>query len=393
MRALIWIVAIFAIAAGVAMLAGANEGYVLVVSPPWRAQVSLNLVIVALLLSFFTLYFVIRMVARTLGLPGRVARYRVRRREQKAAQALRNSLRALFEGRFSDALSHAKTADSTGGPSFEVALAAARAAHGLQDVRRVREWLDKAEASEGGRVPRLLTEAEFAIDGGDPADARRILDALREDGHRSAAARALALEVARAEARWDEVVDLVRQLQSDRAIDPEEARQLMRCARVAGFGSRAGNAVELAAYWRDLPKEDIADAQLISQVVPLLAASGQGVLARRTVERLLDAEWNSALARQYALCAGEGAEANEALSRSEKWLAAHPDDAGLLASLGRQCMTAQIWGKAQSYLEESLAREERADVHCLLAELFEKLERPEDAAKHYRKAAKLAAAQ
>ena len=60
MRALIWILAIFAIAAGVAMLAGANEGYVLIVSPPWRAQVSLNLVIVVLLLSFFVSYALIR---------------------------------------------------------------------------------------------------------------------------------------------------------------------------------------------------------------------------------------------------------------------------------------------------------------------------------------------
>lgn len=390
MRALIWIVAIFAIAAGVAMLAGANDGYVLVVAPPWRAQVSLNLVIVVLLLSFLLLYGIFRLISKTLGLPGRVARYRARRREQKASAALHNTLRALHEGRFADALNHVRTADAAG-PSFEVALAGAQAAHGLHDERRCREWLDKAEACDGGRAPRLLAEAGFALADGRLAEARALLDALRESGHRSAASRRLALDLACREEQWDEVVELVRQLQAERAIGAGEARTLQRRARLAGFRSRAGNDIELAAYWRDLPKEDVADPALLVEVLPILAAAGQGVLARRSVEKLLDAQWNSALARQYALCAGSGSEANDALARAEKWLQAHPDDAGLLASLGRQCIAAQIWGKAQSYLEESLAREPRADVHLALAELHEKLEKPGEAAKHYRQAARLAA--
>lgn len=390
MRALIWIVAIFAIASGVAMLAGGNEGYVLFVVPPWRAQLSLNLVIVLVLLSFATLYALVRLVSKTVGLPGRVARYRGRRREQKSAQALRQALRALCEGRYGDALVNAKAADSTGSPSFEVALVAARAAHGQKDVRKRADWLEKAGQREGGRAPRLLAEAEFALSDGVYADARAALDALREGGHRSAAARRIALEVARAEGRWDEVAELVPQLQSDRAISSGEARALLRAARLEAFRSKAGDEIETAALWRDLPKEDIADAELVATILPLLARTGQAGLARRTVERLLDNEWNSSLARQYVLCAGEGSEAAQALSRAEKWLAAHPDDAGLLASLGRQCMKAQIWGKAQSYLEESLAREPRADVHRALAELFEKLERPQDAARHFREAARLA---
>ncbi|PKO50979.1 MAG: heme biosynthesis protein HemY, partial [Betaproteobacteria bacterium HGW-Betaproteobacteria-21] len=48
MRALIWLIGIFALAAGMAMLAGLNEGYVLVVLPPWRAQLSLNLLLLLL---------------------------------------------------------------------------------------------------------------------------------------------------------------------------------------------------------------------------------------------------------------------------------------------------------------------------------------------------------
>lgn len=389
MRALIWILAIFAIAAGVAMLAGANEGYVLIVAPPWRAQVSLNLVIVVLLLSFFVSYAVIRVLRKTLGLPGRVVRYRERRREQKASVALHNALRALAEGRMSDALSHARAADAIE-RNFEVALLGARAAHGLNDECRCREWLDKAEAYPGGRVPRLLTEAGFALDHGALDRAATVLDALRDEGHRSVAARRMELELARQRGDWTAVAESVRQLQGERAMSADEARALLRTARLEAFRACAGNDIEIAARWRDLPKEDIADPVMLAAVLPLLAQTGQGALARRAVERVLDERWDSGLARQYHLCA-QGADARDALARAEKWLGAHPDDAGLLASLGRQCAAAQIWGKAQSYLEESLAREARGDVHLALAELYDKLEKPDEAAEQYRQAARLAA--
>jgi HemY protein len=53
-------------------------------------------------------------------------------------------------------------------------------------------------------------------------------------------------------------------------------------------------------------------------------------------------------------------------------------------------MAAQIWGKAQSYLETSAKLEPSADVYFALAELMEALERPTDAKAYYRKAANLA---
>lgn len=388
MRALIWILAIFAVAAGVAMLAGANEGYVLIVAPPWRAQVSLNLVIVVALLSFFLSYAVIRVVGKTLGLPGRVARHRARRREQKAGDALHSALRAVSEGRFADALKHVKAADTIA-PGFEVALVGARAAHGMNDVRRCHEWLDKAERCNGGRIPRLLAEAGFALEHGHLDEASRLLETLRENGHRSIASRRHELELARRRGDWASVEESVRGLRSDRALSADEAGALLRAARLEAFRASAGDEVEVAARWRDLPKEDIADPGMLAEVLPLLARTGQGGLARRAVERALDERWDSALARQYHHCA-TGAEAKDALARAERWLEAHADDAGLLASLGRQCMASQIWGKARSYLEESLKREPRADVHLALAELYEKLEKPDEAAAQYRRAARLA---
>lgn len=392
MRSLLWIIIIFALAAAVAMFAGANQGYVLLVAPPWRAQASLNLVIVVLLLSFIAVYVLLRLISRTRHLPARVGNYRARRRHQKASESLKGAIGALFAGRFADSLRSAKLAYATGGESPEAALVAARAAHGMHDEKRYREWIGRSGTGEQGRTARVLTEAEVAIDNGRHDEARVLLDSLDSSGRESVAALSMALGVARAQGRWEDVSELVARLQRQHAITAVDANALLRRARVEGFRARAGDAEAIAAYWRELSKAELADPILVTQVIPLLAATRQGALARRNVERLLETQWSSELARHYVLCSGQGEEARDALSRAEKWLVAHPEDAGLLFSLGRQCMAAQIWGKAQSYLDESLAKEARADVHYALAELMERLERPAEAAAHFRKAAKHAAA-
>ncbi len=390
MRALLWIIVIFALAAGLALLAAANQGYVLLVMPPWRAQASLNLVIVFLVLAFFASYLVLRLVSRTLDLPGAVGAFRARRQQDKAYRSLREGLRALNEGRLAEALKHAKVAYASGGSSSEAALVAARAAHGLQDGKRYQEWLTRAGESGNGKVAQLLTEAELALAGGCMDEAERALEALRAQGHRSSAAMRLALELAQQRGRWEQVAELGRQLLANRALTAEQVRPLLRRAHVERMGAMQGDAEALVAYWRGLPKEDLADAELVSQVVTVLASAGRGAVARRAVERLLDAQWNTELARQYVLCAGEGDEAKDALSRAEKWLVQHPEDPGLLYSLGRQCMAAEIWGKAQSYLESSLRLAPSVAGHCALAELMERLERPAEATAHYREAARMA---
>ena len=73
-----------------------------------------------------------------------------------------------------------------------------------------------------------------------------------------------------------------------------------------------------------------------------------------------------------------------------KLFAAHNHDGALLFALGRLCERAQIWGKAQTYYEASLALDDRWRVHLALGELHAKLERPDQANAHLAAALKLA---
>ena len=70
-----------------------------------------------------------------------------------------------------------------------------------------------------------------------------------------------------------------------------------------------------------------------------------------------------------------------------------PRDAALLLVLGRLCARQGLWGKAQSYLEASIAIEPSWSAHHALAQLQEKLGNAEAAHSHARESLAIAIAQ
>ena len=78
MRALFWLLVLAVVAVGLSLAARYNEGYVLLVLPPWRAEVSLNLFLVLWAGGVFVIYLLARAVSHTLALPRAVADIRPR---------------------------------------------------------------------------------------------------------------------------------------------------------------------------------------------------------------------------------------------------------------------------------------------------------------------------
>ena len=79
MKALLWVLGLFAVAVGLVMAARYNNGYVLVVLPPWRAELSLNLAIIIALAIFLLAYAVVRTVIVTATMPSRVRAFQKQR--------------------------------------------------------------------------------------------------------------------------------------------------------------------------------------------------------------------------------------------------------------------------------------------------------------------------
>lgn len=388
MRALLWLLALFALAVGVSLAFGYNEGYVLVVLPPWRIELSLNFFIVLTVGGFLLLHLLLRLIAHTVRLPQVVRAFRERKRREKAARALREAVQQLFEGRYGHALKNAAVSHAAGEAPALSALVAARAAHFLRDAPREEEWLRRAaEHDAEAHAARLMTEAELHVDARRFDDALAALEALQEGGGRHIAALRLALRVHRGLGRWDDVLKVSRQLEKHRALTHDAAVPLRQRAHLENLRSREGDARALAAYWEAVPAGERRAPRLAAAAARALIAAGDGATAQRIIEQQVEQEWDSELAGLYADC--RGGDTLGRIARAERWLEMHPQDARLLLALGRLCREQQLWGKAQSYFEASLAVQPSQDAHVELATLFAQLGRSEESNQAYRSAAAL----
>ena len=127
MKGLLWVLTLAALAVGIAVAAHYNDGYVLLIIPPYRTEISLNLAILFLFAGFVVLYAVLRGLALTLSLPQRVREFRERRLRDKTAAEVTEITRLIYEGRFGLALKKAAAVHATG-QSAALAAAPARTA-------------------------------------------------------------------------------------------------------------------------------------------------------------------------------------------------------------------------------------------------------------------------
>jgi HemY protein len=241
--------------------------------------------------------------------------------------------------------------------------------------------------ADSGRAAVLMTEAELAVDARDFDAALAALDRLAASGGRHIGALRLALRAHQGRGNWREVARLARQLEKHRALSPEQAAPLRRRAHAEVFKNMGENAKSIQAYWREIAEDDRLEARLAIEASRALVTAGDCAGAAQLVEDVLDERWDSALIAAYAQC--PGGDVLGRIAHCEKWLNERPRDAQLLLALGRLCRERQLWGKAQSYLEASLAVEPTRAAHVELAQLLDHLEKSALAERHYRAAAVL----
>lgn len=402
MRTLFWLLTLAALAIGVALLGRVSDGYVLLVVPPWRAEMSVNLFVVLQLVVLVAVYLLLRAIAVTLDMPRVVAEFRARRARRHDERAVTEALRLFWEGRYGHALKSAEKVgchdpEKVGAGNTAAGLAALigyKAAHALHDEARIAEWRARAhdcEATAGKahvwRTALLMAEAGLALDARDFAAAQAALDQLSPKERRQISAQRLALRLAQGRGDWAEMLRITRLLEKHRALTPAQALPLRLRAHRGMIDALQDDAPQLLRYWNGMPHDDRLDPQLAQRAARALVAAGACTECAQLIEDYLDERWESALLADYARC--PGGDLLGRIAHCEKWLHEQPRDAALLLALGRLCALRQLWGKAQSYLEASLAVQATRDAHLELALLFDRLDRAADAQRHYRAAAGL----
>jgi HemY protein len=242
------------------------------------------------------------------------------------------------------------------------------------------------------RPARLKAEGEMALEDRDFDVARKLIDMLLAEGGQHIAALRLSLRAHQGLGNWPEVLRLTRLLEKHKALTAEQAAPLRLRAHQESLAGLRGDAGQLSRYWKNMPEGDRREVRLALSAAQALSAADNCGEASQLVEDFLDRQWDSSLVTAYGEC--QGGDVVARIAHAEKWLHGQPRDAGLLLTLGRLCRQKQLWGKAQSYLEASLAIESTAEAHLELASLLEnELANPEAANCHYRQAALLALSQ
>ncbi len=121
MRAVLWLLALFALAVAFTLVAQLDQGYVIVVYPPWRMELSFMLALMLLIGMLLSAYIALRLIGIALNLSGDMRAWRAKHRRDKADKTLLEALRAHLDGNAEQAR---KLAEKAGDDNMAPDLAA-----------------------------------------------------------------------------------------------------------------------------------------------------------------------------------------------------------------------------------------------------------------------------
>ncbi len=389
MRYLFWFLVLAAAAAVAALAVKLNTGYALLVAPPYRIELSLNLLLAVVVGGFLALYLSIRLVVRTLRMPKQVRDMRRRQKLERARGKQDAAVVALLEGRYGKARQHAEEALAIPGASALNSLIAARAAIDVRDFDGAERLLAGADAQAHSlAVPRLMLNAEMALEQGQAPEALRILHELRKEAGMHTAALRLELRALQSARRWAEIPPLLEQLVRRKVFAPAQAEHARVTAHSEQLKLLSHDAAGLRDYWSRLPEATRLHPLVARAAARSFLQLGGDRDAADLLAASLEHDWDSDLVEVYGEC--HIADATRQLEQAERWLVQHNHDAVLLRVLGQLCQRAQLWGKAQTYLEASLALDDGWRAHLALGDMFGRQGRDSEANAHFVAALKLA---
>jgi HemY protein len=304
------------------------------------------------------------------------------RRDLRARGDLARGVLELAEGNWPTAeITVTRSARDNVQPAVNYLLAA-RAAD-LQGAHERRAgWLRMArEAAPEEIAPVLVTQAEMQLKNGQFEAARATLQELDASGQQNPRGLLLLARLYRQSGEFEKLRALESKLRGARGVRAAAVDELMDQAYLEMLRAAAdsGNAERLERAWNDASKPATHRPDIV-----LFYARGQmkcrnHKAAEKVLREFLDDEWNDSLAAAYGEV--EMPDPLEPLATAEKWLRARREDPVLLVSCARLSMRAELYGKARSYLETSLAIRRDPVTYQLLGSMLDQLGEKEHAAR------------
>jgi len=356
----------------------ADRGYVLVNFRSYVVEMSVPGLVIVLVLA----YMLVRALVAVAHAPRRWRAAREHKLLARRDSDLTAGFAELIEGNWARSerllTKGLKHADA---PLANYLLAAhAAELQGASDRRD--QWLELAQGiSPEAALTAQLARAQLQVQAGDPASAVATLSSPELSNADRPAAVALLARAYRALGDHERLFGLLPRL--GRASLPAAERDEVVQLAVRGELSRADLTAErLAEISAALPTELKGAPVFVAERARALARLGSGDEAERELRAALKRDWHPDLVASY----GEvrALDAAKQLKQAETWLKAHPDDAALLLTAARLAIANELWGKARSYLEASLALAPMPDAYALYGRLLAQLGEEDGALRAFR---------
>jgi len=335
-------------------------------------QLPLVMVIGAILLGYLLLYFLFRAFALLKRAPGALGRKRKRGQFKKSRATLKRGLQEMIVGNWSKAeRSLAKSAEKSDLPLLNY-LSAARVAQQQGKIEDRDSYLTKAmEVDPDASLAVGLTQAELMFTNGQYDEEMATLNQLNQKHPGNALVQKYLAKNLHVREDWQELSQVLPALEKNKSVTSAEIETFNTdtyCALLkqhANEDDREG----FDAVWKNIPKRVQQYPAVVKCYIKQLIKFDDAKTAGPFIRKSLKGNWDEDIVALYSeLNIGNH---KVALAQAEKWLKEHPDSAGLLAMAGLLNAKAELWGKARSLLEQSLAIKPRAQSYKLLGDVLE----------------------
>jgi HemY protein len=253
-------------------------------------------------------------------------------------------------------------------------LTAARAADLQGASERRDEYLQRAlEVAPDRRAPALVMQAEVLLKHKQLQAALTTLEQLEAMKQQNARGLLLLARAYRQSGDWQKLQALEPRLRSTRGITAAMADETVAQVHLDRLKDAAtkGDLTELKAAWKETSRSLAKHPEIVVAYAHASMACGDHEAAEAALRDCINKQWDESAVLAYGEL--ETDEPLKTLDRAEAWLPEHGDDAALLFTCAQLATRAELYGKARSFLETSIAIRPRLEAYQLLASLMDQL--------------------
>ncbi|MFQ3245574.1 MAG: HemY protein [Arenicella sp.] len=357
-----------AIAGYSAFLVGQIEpgNYVKIYAGSYLIELNLLSFILLVVVSVFTLYFMIRLFRIIWKAPKSFSSWRLRSNKKRATQALGAGYLSLIKGDWRSAEKSLTTKSDSSSIPYVNYLAAAQAAQEQGRLSQRDDYLNAAfKAAPKERLAIGLIKARLHQSAGQYEQAEATLLDIQDIGHKNAQYTAMLLQIYQHTGQWGKANERLGAARKQSAL-PEDA--LDGIANQA-YSSTLSDADDVGAAWNLLPRNQRKRVDNILLYAADLIDNGDDAAAEKLIRATLKNQWSDALVRLYGtLDTGKPA---KLLRIVEGWLMARPESAELNLAAGQFSLQQSDLEKAKEYLQRAIELGQLPKAYSLLGQAYE----------------------